>query len=93
MHPNRTAVANALGSPRRPMNPKEFTMNDSASIKVGDKIEHRLVPGFAMTVLAVEPCDPSEDHGGASVHDSYKIIDPEGHEDWLCAHDVRTVGA
>ena len=68
-------------------------MNDSASpIKVGDRIEHVLVPGFAMTVLAVEPCKPPEDHGGASVHDQYKVIDPEGCEDWLCAHDVRKVG-
>ena len=77
------------------MNHKEFKVNDSASlIKVGDKIEHRLMPGFAMEVLAIEPCPqtpPRPDH--PEEHDSYKIVDPEGNEDWLCAHDVRKVGA
>lgn len=65
-------------------------MNDTP-IKVGDKIEHKLVPGFQMGVLAIEPCPQNPPLGGP--HDSYRIIDPEGHEDWLCAHDVRKVGS
>jgi hypothetical protein len=55
-----------------------------SSIGVGDKIRHKHMPGFVMEVLAVEPCD-----GAITEHDSYKIVDPEGNEDWVCAHDVQ----
>jgi hypothetical protein len=51
-------------------------------IAVGDRIEHNLLPGFQMKVLDIEPCEPPD-------HDSYKIVDPEGSEDWLCGHEVR----
>jgi hypothetical protein len=57
-------------------------------IKIGDKIEHNLMPGFEMKVLDIEPCDP--DCSGDS-HSCYKVIDPEGKEDWLCEHDVKLV--
>ena len=57
-------------------------------IKVGDRIAHKLLRGFSMEVLAVEPCEVA---AGQEPHDSYKIIDPEGAEDWLCAHDVVRV--
>lgn len=49
---------------------------------VGDRIEHVLVPGFVMPVLDTRPCETPD-------HLAYKVIDPEGAEDWLCAHDVR----
>jgi len=65
--------------------------NDSASpIRVGDFIEYKLMPGFRMEVLEVAPCEPSPVR--PEPHDQYKVIDPEGNEDWLCAHDVRKVG-
>ena len=56
-----------------------------SEIKVGDKIEHVDIPGFRMPVLDVEPCEDEE-------HNQYKIVDPEGAEDWICGHDVRKVG-
>lgn len=55
-----------------------------SEIKTGDSIEHKLLPGFVMEVLEVEPCDPPD-------HPSYRIVDPEGHSDWLCSKDVRLV--
>lgn len=55
-----------------------------SEIRVGDKIVHKLMPGFAMEVLEVEPCQPT--HG--SSHNSFRVVDPEGKEDWLCEFDV-----
>lgn len=52
------------------------------SYEVGDRIEHRLVPGFWMTVLDTRACETSD-------HRAYKIVDFTGAEDWLCAYDVR----
>jgi hypothetical protein len=55
--------------------------------KAGERIEHKLMPGFAMTVQAAEPCET--DNGRPDAHSRYKITDPDGNEDWLCAYDVR----
>ena len=55
----------------------------------GDKIEHELVPGFTMAIQATEPC---EEDDLTEPHLAYKITDPDGTEDWLCAYDVRKVG-
>lgn len=49
---------------------------------VGDVIEYDLLPGFPLTVREVAPCVYSS-------HDKYKIVDPAGREDWVCAHDVQ----
>jgi hypothetical protein len=65
-------------------------MNDTyALVKVGATIEHNLMPGFPMTVLATKPCET--DANRPVRHEAYKIIDPEGNEDWLCAADVHEV--
>lgn len=53
--------------------------------EVGDRIEHLLVPGFWMTVLDTKDCETPD-------HRAYKIVDFTGHEDWLCAYDVRREG-
>lgn len=55
----------------------------------GDKIEHDLMPGFVMTVEDIAPCeiDGTRPEG----HAKYKITDPDGNEDWLCAYDVHRV--
>jgi hypothetical protein len=65
-------------------------MSDTIALaRTGDKIEHNLMPGFTMTVLAVKSC---ETDGTRNVgHDQFRVIDPEGNEDWLCAYDVRVV--
>lgn len=63
-----------------------------ADIKVGDHIEYKLLSGFPMEVLEIAPCVPPEEHGGAPTHHQYRIIDPEGVEDWLCERSVRKVG-
>lgn len=54
---------------------------------VGDMIEHELLPGFRMKVLATRDCET--DWNRDEPHQSYKIVDFEGNEDWLCAYDVR----
>jgi len=53
----------------------------------GDRIEHELMPGFVMTVQDVRRCE--NDSGRPELHDAYKVTDPDGSEDWLCAYDVR----
>ena len=57
---------------------------------VGDKIEHRLMPGFTMTVEDTAPCET--DGARPEEHLKYRITDPDGSEDWLCAHDVQRPG-
>jgi len=54
---------------------------------VGGRIEHTLMPGFVMTVQDVRRCET--DSGRPELHDAYKVTDPDGNEDWLCAYDVR----
>lgn len=56
-------------------------------INVGDRIEHKLMPGFPMEVLEVQPCN-GEPYGS---HNAFRVIDPEGNPDWLCEHDVKEV--
>lgn len=58
--------------------------------KTGEVIEHRLMPGFTMPVLDTRECetDPSR----PEPHLAYKVTDPEGGEDWLCAYDVQRPG-
>jgi hypothetical protein len=56
---------------------------------VGDVIEHELVPGFPMTVLAVRECEADPGIGRPAGHLAYAVIDPDGNQDWLCAYDVR----
>lgn len=58
--------------------------------KTGDVIEHRLVPGLTMTVQDTRECET--DFARPEPHLAYKITDPEGNEDWLCAHDVQKPG-
>lgn len=52
----------------------------------GDTIEHELVPGFPMKVLDTRDCET--DANRAVPHPAYKITDPDGNEDWLCAYDI-----
>ena len=53
-------------------------------------IEHKLMPGFTMTVLDTRRCETGP--GREEAHDQYKITDPDGNADWLCAYDVRRAG-
>ena len=53
------------------------------------KIEMTLMPGYVMEVLAEEACET--DTGRPDPHSQYKVIDPDGNEDWLCAYDIRVV--
>lgn len=55
----------------------------------GDTIEHELMPGFPMTIQEVADCEV--DANRDEPHAQYKITDPEGAEDWLCAQEVRRV--
>lgn len=55
-------------------------------LEAGDVIEHRLVPGFRMTVLDTRACET--DWNRPEPHKAYEIVDMEGNRDWLCAHDV-----
>ena len=64
-------------------------MAELTRLAEGDTIEHHLLPGFRMTVLAVEDCEV--DANRSAPHAKYKIVDPEDAEDWLCAYDVRQV--
>jgi hypothetical protein len=54
--------------------------------KPGDRIMHKLVPGFVMTVLKTAPCET--DAARPEAHDQYQVLDPDSNPDWLCAYDV-----
>ena len=56
---------------------------------LGSIIEHKLMPGFPMEVQDFMPCETDSARPGP--HMQYKITDPDGNEDWLCAYDVRRV--
>jgi hypothetical protein len=58
--------------------------------KTGDKIEHRLMPGFVMTVQDTRDCQT--DANRSEPHLAYKVTDPDENEDWLCAYDVQRPG-
>jgi hypothetical protein len=60
-----------------------------ANIEPGAVIEHVLMPSFRMTVQAVASCEPDPRAGRPGPHSQYKVTDPDGNEDWLCAYDVR----
>lgn len=60
------------------------------TFKIGDKIEHRLMPGFTMKVEGTEPCET--DASRSEPHLMYQVTDPEGNTDWLCAMDVQRPG-
>ena len=57
------------------------------SATIGDRIEHKLMPGFTMTMLEAKSCETGP--GRDAPHPQYKITDPDGNTDWLCAYDVR----
>jgi hypothetical protein len=56
----------------------------------GDKIEHELIPGFVMTAEDAQPCETG--YARPEAHQMYRVTDPDGNTDWLCAYDVRKVG-
>lgn len=58
--------------------------------KKGDKIEHRLMPGLIMPVLDVRKCET--DSARPEPHLAYRVTDPEGNDDWLCAYDCQRPG-
>ncbi len=62
-----------------------------ATAAVGDKIEHKLMPGFTMTVQEARVCET--DTGRPELHDAFRVTDPDGNEDWLCAYDVVKVAS
>ena len=57
--------------------------------EVGDRIEHKLMPGFAMVIQAAQECET--DGSRSEPHRQYMITDPDGNVDWLCAYDVQAV--
>ena len=59
--------------------------------KIGDTIEHRLMPGFRMPVEDTRPCETDPNRPGP--HLAYQVTDPEGNADWLCGFDVQKPGA
>jgi hypothetical protein len=63
------------------------TDDKPAQFHAGDRIEHKLMPGFTMTVQQLRPCET--DGARPEPHWAYRITDPEGNDDWLCAYDVR----
>ncbi|MCW2898842.1 MAG: hypothetical protein JWO67_1107 [Streptosporangiaceae bacterium] len=61
-------------------------MDHPAVATTGDTIEHELMPGMRMKVLDTSGCET--DSARPEPHQMYKVIDPGGSEDWLCAYDV-----
>jgi hypothetical protein len=57
-----------------------------ATAATGDRIEHKIMPGFPMKVLDTDDCET--DGARPEAHQRFKVIDPEGNEDWLCAYDA-----
>ena len=64
-------------------------MSSLPTIAVGETIEFDLMPGFPMEVLDTKDCET--DSARPEPHLTYKVVDPEGNEDWLCGHDVHRV--
>lgn len=58
--------------------------------KTGDIIEHRLMPGFTMPVEDTRPCETEPNRPWP--HLAYRVKDPQGCTDWLCAYDVQRPG-
>lgn len=58
-----------------------------ADVRINDSIEHKLMPGFAMAIEGIRSC--VTDSYRPEPHMKYKITDPDGNTDWLCAYDVR----
>lgn len=65
------------------------TTAPAKNVGLGHKIEHDLMPGFVMEVQGVGTCEP--DGVRSEEHAQYRVIDPGGNEDWLCAYDVHQV--
>lgn len=65
-------------------------MTEPATATVGDRIAHDLMPDFTMPVEDVRPCEQSSNR--YFPHSQYKVTDPEGQTDWLCAFDVHKAG-
>jgi hypothetical protein len=63
------------------------TTAPAKDLGLGDKIEHDLMPGFVMAIKGVGTCET--DGARSEPHARYKITDPGGNEDWLCAYDVH----
>ena len=40
-----------------------------------------------MTILEAKPCET--DYARPLAHLQYKVIDPEGNEDWICGYDAE----
>ena len=57
----------------------------------GMHIEHKLVPGFPMEFQDATSC--KTDRSRPEPHAKYKVTDPDGSTNWLCAYDVRPVGS
>ena len=66
------------------------TTAPAKNLGLGDKIEHDLMPGFVMEIQAVEPCET--DGNRSEEHAKFRITDPGGDQDWLCAYDVHRAG-
>jgi len=58
--------------------------------KTGDIIEHRLMPGFTMTVLETRDCKAEAPF--RDPHLAYRVTDPGGNDVWLCGHEVQKPG-
>jgi hypothetical protein len=55
---------------------------------VGDRVSFIPAQGMLppMTVLEVKDCET--DYSRPEPHAQYKVIDPEGVEDWICGYDA-----
>lgn len=82
------AVVTAPPPPPRPANTqgRGGEIMPHRAVK-GDRIEHKLMPGFVMTVRGVRGCE--QDATRPEPHSRYLITDPAGNDDWLCAYDVK----
>ena len=65
------------------------TTAPAQNIGLGDR--NGLLPGFVMEVQGVATCET--DGSRSQEHAKFKVTDPEGNEDWLCAYDVHKAGA
>jgi hypothetical protein len=56
--------------------------------KSGDRITFLPAAGMfpPMTILDVKDCET--DYARPEPHSQYKVIDPEGNEDWICGYDA-----
>ena len=56
---------------------------------VGDRIDFIPAQGMLPPMEVLEAKDCETDYARPEPHAQYRVIDPEGNEDWICGYDAE----